>query len=85
MDESWSTPWMIQVSTGNFMWRLSLTNPCTGYPTTQGPQGDEIARWIAQMILSVPVPALLIYEITGLLSGALPQTLIDGSSAGTGQ
>lgn len=76
---------MTQVGRGTFAWWLSLTNPRTGYPTTQEPQGDEIAWWIAQMILSVPIPALLVYEITTLLMGALPQTLIDGSSAGTGE
>ena len=85
MDESWSTRWTIQVSVG-VPTRLSrLTNPRVGYPTTQVPQGDEITWWIAQMILGVPIPALLIYEITVLLLGALPQTLIDGSSASTGK
>jgi len=37
------------------------------------------------MILSVPIPALLVYEITFLLLGALPQTLIDGSGPSTGE
>ena len=37
------------------------------------------------MILTVPFPALLVYEITVLLLGALPQTVVDGSSASTGE
>ena len=37
------------------------------------------------MIFTVPLPALLVYEIAVLLLGALPQTLIDGSSASTGK
>ena len=41
--------------------------------------------WIRQMILSIPIPALLVYEIIVILLGALPQTLIDGSSASTGK
>jgi len=37
------------------------------------------------MILTVPIPALLVYEIAVLLLGALPQTLVDGSGASTGE
>ena len=53
-------------------------------PTTPVPQGDEVAWWVAQMILSVPLAALLIYEFIVLLLGALPQTLVDGSGTSTG-
>ena len=37
------------------------------------------------MVLGIPIPALLVYEIAVLLLGALPQTLVDGSSAITGE
>ena len=67
------------------MRRSWLTDPRIAYPTTPVPQGDEVTWWIAQMILSVPLPALLVYEIIILLLGALPQTLIDGSGASTGE
>ena len=36
------------------------------------------------MILSVPIPALFVYEITAPFLSELPQTLIDGSSASAG-
>ena len=63
---------MTQVSTGNFAWWLSLINPRSEHPTIQGPQGDEIAWRIAQMIFGAPIPALFVYEITVLFLGALP-------------
>ena len=65
-DGSRSTQWMIQVSPGNLAWWLRFIDPRIGYPTTQEPQGDEIGWWIAQTILSVPIPALLVYEIDKL-------------------
>ena len=37
------------------------------------------------MIIAVPIPALLVYEIAVLLLGALPQTLVDGSGPSTGK
>lgn len=37
------------------------------------------------MILAVPIPALLVYEIAVLLLGSLPQTLVDGSGPSTGK
>jgi hypothetical protein len=37
------------------------------------------------VILGIPIPALLVYEISVLLLGALPQSLVDGSSARTGE
>jgi hypothetical protein len=37
------------------------------------------------MIITVPVPALLVYEITNLLLDSLSQTMVDGSSAATGE
>jgi len=85
MDELWLTQWTIHVSTGTPALRSCLANPRVGSSTTQIPQGDEITWWIAQMILSVPIPALLVYEITVLLLGALPQTLVDGSGPSTGE
>jgi len=51
-----------------------------GHPTPQVPQGDETIWWAAQMILGLPIPALLVYEIALILLGAMPQTLVDGSS-----
>ena len=84
VDELWSTQWMIQANTGNLTWWLRLIDYRIGYPATQESQGDEIRWWIAQMILGVPIPALFVYEIAALLLCALPQTLINGSSAGTG-
>jgi len=85
MDGSWLTQWTIQVSTGPPTRLLCFVDPRVEYSVSQAPQGDEIAWWIAQMILSVPIPALLVYELVVLLLGALPQTLIDGSSASTGK
>ena len=82
MDKPWLMQWMIQVSVSNITW-LCLINPCTGYLTTRRPQGDEIAWWIAQMILSVHTPALLTHKILAPLNGELPQILIDESSSGT--
>lgn len=37
------------------------------------------------MVLTVPIPALLVYEIVILQLGALPQTLVDGNGPGTGK
>jgi len=37
------------------------------------------------MIVAVPIPALLVYEIVVILLGALPQTLVDGSGPSTGK
>ena len=37
------------------------------------------------MIIAVPIPVLLVYEIVVLLLGALPQTLVDGSDPSTGE
>jgi hypothetical protein len=62
-----------------------LTNPHVEYPTAQVPQGDETIWWAAQMILGLPIPALLVYEIAVILLGAMPQTLVDGSSTKTGK
>ena len=62
-----------------------LPNPLVGYPTTPVHKGNEFTWWTIQIILGVPIPALLVYEITVLLLGALPQTLVDGSSASIGK
>ena len=75
---------MTQVSANNLAWWSSLINSRSEHPTTQGPRGGEIAQWIAQTILSVPIPAQFVYEITVPFLGELPQTLIDGSSASAG-
>lgn len=47
-------------------------------------EGDEVGWWFFQMIVMVPIPALLIYEIAIELLDALSQTLVDGSSVVTG-
>ncbi|KAL0955569.1 hypothetical protein HGRIS_001809 [Hohenbuehelia grisea] len=40
-----------------------------------------IGWWIAQMLVVVPLPVILVSHIGVILVGALPQTLADGSSA----
>jgi hypothetical protein len=46
---------------------------------------DEVAWWIPQMLILVPLPVLLISQIGILLINAMSQTLVDGSSAVTGK
>ena len=84
MDELWLTQWMIPVST-NAPDGDRFINPHVGHPTPQVPQGDETIWWAAQMILGLPIPALLVYEIAVILLGAMPQTLVDGSSTKIGE
>ena len=74
---------MTHVSAGNLTCWLSLIDTHSEYPTTttQGSQGGEIAWRIEQMVFSVSIPTLFVYEIAALFLGPLPQTPIDGGSA----
>lgn len=51
----------------------------------EGEEGGAIGWWILQLLIIVPVPAILVSHIAVLLMGALNQTLADGSSPITGK
>ncbi|OCH89411.1 Zn-dependent exopeptidase [Obba rivulosa] len=44
------------------------------------PDSEEYGWWIVQLLLLVPIPAVLLFQIELILLGALNNTLVDGSS-----
>jgi hypothetical protein len=45
---------------------------------------EEVGWWIAQMLVVVPVPVLLLSQVAMLLLNSMSQTLVDGGSAANG-
>jgi hypothetical protein len=48
-------------------------------------QDGAFGWWFVQLLLVVPIPVILVSHIGLVLLGALPQTLVDGSSAAVGE
>ena len=51
----------------------------------EGTQDRAFFWWISEVMLSLPIPAVLLGALAFLWTGAMPQTVVDGGWVGTGE